>query len=37
MHHPPVPIDRLRAALSWTPSPDPRAGICRMLVRLGIR
>lgn len=34
MHHPPVPIERLRAALGWSPSPDPRAGLARMAARL---
>jgi nucleoside-diphosphate-sugar epimerase len=34
MHHPPVPIERLRAALGWSPSRDPRAGLARMAARL---
>ena len=34
MHHPPVPIQRLRAALGWSPSPDPRAGLARMAALL---
>jgi len=34
MHHPPVPVDRLRAALGWTPSPDPRDGIRRLVAAL---
>jgi nucleoside-diphosphate-sugar epimerase len=35
MHHPPVPIERLRAALGWSPSPDPREGLRRMAAHLG--
>jgi dTDP-glucose 4,6-dehydratase len=34
MHHPPVPVDRLQAALGWTPSREPRAGLARMAARL---
>lgn len=34
MHHPPVPVDRLRAALGWSPSPDPRTGIERLAARV---
>jgi nucleoside-diphosphate-sugar epimerase len=34
MHHPPVPNDRLRDALGWSPAPDPRAGLARMAARL---
>jgi nucleoside-diphosphate-sugar epimerase len=35
MHHPPVPVERLRAALGWSPSPDPRDGLRKMAARLG--
>lgn len=34
MHHPPVPVERLQAALGWCPSPDPRAGIRRLRARV---
>jgi nucleoside-diphosphate-sugar epimerase len=34
MHHPPVPVERLRAALGWSPSPDPRDGLRRLAMRL---
>jgi dTDP-glucose 4,6-dehydratase len=34
MHHPPPPVGRLRAALGWTPSPDPRDGLRRLAARV---
>jgi len=34
MHHPPVPVERLQAALGWTPSRDPREGLRRLAARL---
>jgi UDP-glucose 4-epimerase len=34
MHHPPVPIERLKDALGWSPSADPRPGLQRMAERL---
>jgi nucleoside-diphosphate-sugar epimerase len=34
MHHPPVPVERLQAALGWRPSSDPRAGLRRLAARL---
>jgi nucleoside-diphosphate-sugar epimerase len=34
MHHPPVPVERLAAALGWKPSADPRAGIRRLVAHL---
>jgi nucleoside-diphosphate-sugar epimerase len=34
MHHPPVPVARLQAALGWSPSPDPRDGLRRMRAHL---
>jgi nucleoside-diphosphate-sugar epimerase len=35
MHHLPVPVERLRAALGWTPPVDVRDGIRRLARRLG--
>ena len=34
MHHPPVPIERLRAALGWTPSAGPAHGLAELATRL---
>jgi len=34
MHHPPVPVARLQAALGWSPSRDPRDGLRRMRKRV---
>jgi nucleoside-diphosphate-sugar epimerase len=34
MHHPPVPVERLRAALGWSPSPDVHAAVRRMTAHL---
>lgn len=34
MHHPPVPIERLRAALGWTPSAGPAHGLAELAARV---
>lgn len=34
MHHPPVPIERLRAALGWTPSAGPARGLAELAARV---
>jgi len=34
MHHPPVPIERLGAALGWTPSAGPAHGLAELAARV---
>ena len=34
MFHPPVPVERLRQALGWTPARDPALGLARMHARV---
>ena len=34
MHHPPVPVGRLGAALGWTPPNEPALGLARLRARV---